>query len=395
MQEQTSSNNLGENVPRLRFSGFEEEWVCERLSDFTERVTRKNTNNKVKLPLTISSKAGLVDQISYFNKTVASIDMSGYYLLKNGEYAYNKSYSVGYAFGSIKRLDQYSIGALSTLYICFSLKKHNSDFIKIYFDSLKWYHEINIIAAEGARNHGLLNIPTEDFFRTKHWLPININEQKKIAKFFNLLEYRIELQQKMLEALKLYKRGALSKLFPQKGEIVPRYRFNGFTDDWKQRKLGEVCNYYSSNLSVSDIDKNGKFELYDANGVIGKTNRLLQKEEYITIIKDGNGVGRVRKTHKNSSFIGTMGAIVPNGLDINYLFVEFQRKDFSKHINGATIPHIYFSNYSEDILCVPEFSEQQQIGEYFRNLDCLITLHQSTLNSFKTIKNGLLQNLFI
>ena len=92
--------------------------------------------------------------------------MSGYYLLKNGEFAYNKSYSVGYDFGSIKRLDRYPMGALSTLYICFALKKHDSDFIKAYFDSLKWYREIYMISAEGARNHGLLNVPTEEFFDT-------------------------------------------------------------------------------------------------------------------------------------------------------------------------------------------------------------------------------------
>ena len=124
------------------------------MSDFAERITRKNSNNETDLPLTISSKDGLVDQISYFNKTVASKDMSGYYLLRNGEYAYNKSYSVGYDFGSIKRLDRYPMGALSTLYICFALKKHNTDFIKVYFDSLKWYKEIYMISAEGARNHG-------------------------------------------------------------------------------------------------------------------------------------------------------------------------------------------------------------------------------------------------
>ena len=93
--------------------------------------------------------------------------MSGYYLLKNGEYAYNKSYSVGYDFGSVKRLDRYDMGALSTLYICFALKKHDSDFINAYFDSLKWYREIYMISAEGARNHGLLNVPTDEFFGTK------------------------------------------------------------------------------------------------------------------------------------------------------------------------------------------------------------------------------------
>ena len=163
MANVSSSNSLGERVPKLRFPEFEGGWICEKLSDFTERVTRKNTDNETSLSLTISSKDGLIDQISYFNKVIAGKDMSSYYLLKHGEYAYNRSYSVGYNFGSIKRLERYSMGALSTLYICFSLKKHNSDFIKVYFDSLKWYHEIHMIAAEGARNHGLLNVSTEDF----------------------------------------------------------------------------------------------------------------------------------------------------------------------------------------------------------------------------------------
>ncbi len=121
-----------------------------------------------------------MDQISYFNKTVASKDMSGYYLLKNGEYAYNKSYSVGYDFGSVKRLDRYDMGALSTLYICFALKKHDSDFIKAYFDSLKWYREIYMISAEGARNHGLLNVPTDEFFDTKHYIPQDLRSREKL-----------------------------------------------------------------------------------------------------------------------------------------------------------------------------------------------------------------------
>ncbi|MFR5149607.1 MAG: hypothetical protein ACLTER_08765 [Ruminococcus sp.] len=106
-----------------------------------------------------------------------------------------------------KRLDRYPMGALSTLYICFSLKKHDSDFIKAYFDSLKWYREIYMISAEGARNHGLLNIPTEDFFDTKHYLPENADEQRKIADFLITLDRRIEAQQTLVDNLKKYKRG--------------------------------------------------------------------------------------------------------------------------------------------------------------------------------------------
>ena len=208
----SSSNGL-EKRPKLRFPGFDEPWEIQRLSDFADRVTRKNGKNQSDLPLTISSKDGLVDQVSYFNKTVASKDMSGYYLLLNGEYAYNKSYSVGYDFGSIKRLDRYPMGALSTLYICFALKKHDSDFIKAYFDSLKWYREIYMISAEGARNHGLLNVPTDEFFETKHYLPHNISEQRKIADFIIALERRIDAQQALVDNLKKYKRGLVFSVF--------------------------------------------------------------------------------------------------------------------------------------------------------------------------------------
>ena len=218
MANVSSSNGL-EKRPKLRFPGSDEPWKAERLSDFADRVTRKNSQNQTDLPLTISSKDGLVDQVSYFNKTVASKDMSGYYLLLNGEYAYNKSYSVGYDFGSIKRLDRYTMGALSTLYICFALKKHDSDFIKAYFDSLKWYREIYKISAEGARNHGLLNVPTDAFFETKHYLPQNLNEQRKIADFMIALEHRIDAQQSLVDNLKKYKRGLQNRFFFKRSHL--------------------------------------------------------------------------------------------------------------------------------------------------------------------------------
>ena len=107
----SSSNGLEAKFPLLRFRKFSHPWKKDKLSNFTSRIMRKNSNNETELPLTISSKDGLVDQVTFFNKKVSSKDMSGYYLLKNGEFAYNKSYSNGYDFGSIKRLERYEMGA--------------------------------------------------------------------------------------------------------------------------------------------------------------------------------------------------------------------------------------------------------------------------------------------
>ena len=228
-------------VPKLRFPGFTEDWEQRKLGQFTARVTRKN-GGQSDLPLTISAQDGLVDQRKYFNRQVASRDMSNYYLIKKGEFAYNKSYSEGYPFGAVKRLDYYDIGALSTLYILFEITDKNisSDFIVSYYMTHLWYKEISKRAAEGARNHGLLNISTEDFFDSELNIPNSIEEQVKIGNFIKEFDKFITLHQRKLDNLKLKKKALLQKLFPKNGERYPELRFPGFTDAWEQRKLSDV-----------------------------------------------------------------------------------------------------------------------------------------------------------
>ena len=172
-------------------------WEQRKLSDIVERVTRKNTNLESKLPLTISAQYGLVDQVTYFNNRVASQNISNYYLVKNGEFAYNKSSSDGYPFGAVKRLDLYDMGVLSTLYIVFSLKDLNvsSDFLACYYDTDKWHKQVSERAAEGARNHGLLNISAEDFLDTDLMIPQDIREQALIGDYFKSLDNLITLHQ--------------------------------------------------------------------------------------------------------------------------------------------------------------------------------------------------------
>jgi len=198
-------------VPNLRFNN--DPYKKYNLYEFATRVTRKNKDNVSNLPLTISAQYGLVDQVSFFNKTVASKDMSGYYLLKNGEFAYNKSYSNDYPWGAIKRLDLYDMGCLSTLYICFKTNDNivNSNYLVHYFESSKWHKQVADIAGEGARNHGLLNIGVNDFFNTKHAVP-TIENQIKIAGFLDLIEKRIQTQIKIIDDLVLQKKYIISSL---------------------------------------------------------------------------------------------------------------------------------------------------------------------------------------
>ena len=206
----------GQSVPQIRFSGFTEDWEQRKLGDLVNRVTRKNQDLVSELPLTISAQYGLIDQNEFFDKRVASKDVSGYYLIENGEFAYNKSTSTDAPWGAIKRLDRYENGVLSTLYIIFGIKENNpvdSDFLVSYYSTNLWHKGIHEIAAEGARNHGLLNIAPADFFETKLMIPQDIEEQKKIGKYFEELERLITLHQQKCDELRNIKKFMLQNMF--------------------------------------------------------------------------------------------------------------------------------------------------------------------------------------
>ena len=204
----------GETVPKIRFKGVEGEWKKVKLNSFAKRVTRKNSHLESTLALTIASAHGLVSQIDYFNNLVVGSNIRNYYLLKKGEFAYNKSYSNGYPFGSVKRLERYEQGILSTLYITFSIDNSiSSDYLTHFFDTNLWHKEVAERAAEGARNHGLLNIGANDFLDINIWKPESKSEQQAIASYFTSLDRQISLQSQRLEKLKQIKSACLDKMF--------------------------------------------------------------------------------------------------------------------------------------------------------------------------------------
>ena len=203
-------------VPEIRFKGFTDAWEQRKLGEVVERITRKNENLESTLPLTISAQYGLINQNEFFDKRIASKDVSGYFLVRNGEFAYNKSTSSDAPWGAIKRLDRYESGVLSTLYIVFKIsdeRKTSSDYIVTYYNTDLWHKGIQAIAAEGARNHGLLNVAPAGFFETNLTMPKDYAEQQQIGSFFQQLDHLITLHQRELEKLQNIKKSMLEKMF--------------------------------------------------------------------------------------------------------------------------------------------------------------------------------------
>ena len=329
--------------------------------------------------------------------------MSGYYLLKNGEFAYNKSYSVGYDFGSIKRLDRYPMGALSTLYICFALKKHDSDFIKAYFDSLKWYREIYMISAEGARNHGLLNVPTDEFFDTKHYLPENTEEQRKIADFLITLERRIEAQQSLVENLKKYKRGLLMHYFS-----------DDKTQLWTQCSVSQIGKVITGSTPPTNDRSNYDGDLlFCAPGDVGEQKYISSTEKRVS----PKGFALGRPLPPNSVIVTCIGLIgklgiaktsmitnqqinalvVSEGFDYEFIYYAFENffPEYRSKVSMQTLPILSKSEFEKLMIKVPDLDVQHKISSHLAAMDRRIEHTQQELNALIEHRRGIMQQLFI
>ena len=409
-------------APNLRFKGFTNDWEQRKLGEVSDRVLRRNKNLESKLPLTISAQDGLVDQTTYFHKQVASKQLLNYLLLLKGEFAYNKSYSVGFPYGTVKRLDRYDKGVLSTLYLAFNPKNIYSDFLKHYYDTDKWYHEIYQISAEGARNHGLLNITATDFFNTKVNIPSNCNEQIKVAKFFNCLARIITLQQRKLDLLKQLKTGLLQKMFANKDTKQPALRFNGFSGNWEQRKLGDLMNVTSvKRIHQSDWQSEG-IPFYRARDIValnkGKEiseplyisrekyeeySKISGKVKYNDLLVTGVGtIGipfLVRKAplyFKDGNIIWFQNNEKINGYFLYSSFLTNNVQDYIKSSTGVgTVPTYTIKSGKETPIKYPNTNEQDKIAVTIEKVSYLITLHKNNLNRLGLLKKSLLQKMFV
>ncbi len=377
--------------PRCFLGSFDFSWEQRKLGELVDRVVRKNINNESTLPLTISAQYGLVDQITYFNNRVASRDVSNYYLVLNGEFAYNKSTSDGYPFGAVKRLDLYEKGVLSTLYIVFAPKKEqqiDSDYLTVFFDTDRWHKGVAERAAEGARNHGLLNISAEDFFDIDLSVPKDIVEQKQIGAFIRQLDNLITLHQR--ECISFTARA---------GRLILTANKKRNTSSWEQRKLGDVVKEITRNDPGSEapimmITANNGFIEQSERYAFNNAGESLKK--YILLKKGelayNHGASKLRPYGSCFALTTAENARIP--FVYHCFSAENQNAEFmSIELNGAEIENqlrkivssgarmdgllnISFDEYTSVSVILPGTEEQDRIADFFRHLDNLITLHQ-------------------
>ena len=384
------------------------DWGEVRFHDMFSRVVRKNKEGNTNV-LTISAQYGLINQNDFFNKTVASDDKSNYYLMKKGEFAYNKSYSNGYPFGALKRLDFYDKGIVSPLYICFAANENNKcpDFYVHYFEAGLMNGEIQAFAQEGARNHGLLNISVDDFFNSNLLNP-PIGEQKKIAEILATQDKVIELKEKLIVE-KQYKKDWLIQSM-----TTGKKRLSIFNGKWTKISLSTVADIVTDSINPSDF-QNEKFEVYSLPAFdYGKkpeilygseisTNKFLIRKDMVLFNKLNVRQKRVwlvsgdseYKTISSTEFLPIVVKDIDN-VFLTYLLLNDSITSYLKKKSSGT------SNSQKRILPkdlmamkikVPSLPEQKAIADVLSAADEEISLLQKDLEQEKFKKKSLMQLL--
>jgi type I restriction enzyme, S subunit len=239
------------------------------------------------------------------------------------------------------------------------------------------------------------NLSLRSIRDTKINFPIEICEQHKIATFLTSIDARIQLLERKKSQLEAYKKGVMQELFSQR----LRFKQEDGSDfpEWEEKMLGEVCEKKSSNISANSLTENsGNYKIYGATGFLQYVDFYRETEPYISIVKDGAGVGRILLCDEKSSVLGTLDILKPKeGNDIRFLYAIISNIDFVKYSTGSTIPHIYFKDYSKEKIQIPSLPEQRKIASFLGSLDAQIAAVGAQIGESKEFKRGLLQEMFV
>lgn len=393
--------------PNIRFAGFEDDWEQRKLGDYLEVSKQKNKRESFGREdvLSVSGEFGIVNQIEFQGRSFAGVSVANYGVVEYGDVVYTKSPLKSNQYGIVKT-NKGKSGIVSTLYAVYKPKNNvESEFVQIYFESdFRMNTYMHPLVNKGAKND--MKVSDENALKGPVVFP-QIEEQRVISQYFKQLDHLITLHQRKCDELKKVKKFMLQKMFPKKGEKNPEIRFDGFTNDWEQRKFIDIATRGSSVCtSASDIPS---VEYEDVVAEEGRLNKDIRSKEVVKsgITFDGSQVlyGKLRPyLHNwlnpdfNGVAVGDWWVLKPINVDKNFLYRLIQTQQFDNIANqssGSKMPRADWNLISNSEFMVPlSKKEQSKIGRYFDNLDNLITLHQRKSEELKNVKKYMLQNMF-
>lgn len=409
-------------IPRRRFREFLEarEWEERQLQDIADKSTEKNINSTYRETFTNSAEYGIINQRDFFDKDISNKEnISAYFIVRPENFIYNPRISSSAPVGPINCNRLGRIGIMSPLYTVFSTKDIDNLFLEKYFQSRHWHKFMYFNGDTGARSDRF-SIKDDVFFTMPISHPSHA-EQAKIGDFCRRLDMLISLHQQKLSKLKDLKQAYLTEMFPAPGEKRPRRRFNGFSGDWEEYKLGDVVSeFYNGQTPSRSVSKywNGDVNWLSS----GELNRdiVTHTKEHLT----EEGSTHLRMIPKGTFVIAVMGleAVGVRGncailgidttinqactaifikddlIDVNFLKQWYQsigNESGLKFTQGTKQ-----QNYNAQILSymdivMPSLPEQVKIGEFLRCHDKWIRKENGIISKLLSLKQAYLSELFV
>ena len=408
------------NSPKIRFKEFGDDWEQRKLGDIVKEVTRNDPASEAPIMM-ITANNGFIEQSERYAFNNAGESLKKYILLEKGELAYNHGASKLRPYGSCFALTTTENARIPFVYHCFAVEGHDPEFMSIELNGEDVENQLRRIVSSGVRRDGLLNISFEEYTSIKVLLP-ELAEQQRISSFFRSLDNLITLHQQKCEETKTLKKYMLQKMFPQDGMRVPEIRFSGFTGDWEQRKLGEITDIASAARVHKEEWATSGVAFFRSSDVVAAYKNTENEKVFITeeLYEKLSAIsGKLEKDDILITGGGSIGIpyIVPNNeplyskdadliwikhspeFDSNYLYAYITAPTFRAYIGGishiGTIAHYTIEQVKATPVGLPTIAEQRQIGNFFRSLDNLITLHQRKCEELQNIKKFMLQNMFV
>ena len=410
------------DAPAIRFKGFSDAWEQRKLSEITDKVTEKNAGLQYVETFTNSAEFGIISQRDFFDHDIAKLgSLDGYYIVKTEDFVYNPRISTSAPVGPINRNKLGRTGVMSPLYTVFRPHDIDTTYLEYFFKSGYWHSLMNFIGDSGARSDRF-SIRDNVFFQMPIPIP-DIDEQRKIGELLTCLDNLITLHQRKFEKLTNVKKSMLEKMFPQNGSSYPEIRFKGFTDPWEQRKLGDMMNVTSvKRIHQSDWTDSGVRFLRARDIVAAAKNE--EPDDYLYISKEkyeeySTLSGKVGVSDLLVTGVGTIGVpyLVRNleplyfkdgniiwfqnsdKIDGKFLFYSFSAEQIQGFINESagigTVGTYTIESGKKTPISLPNQIEQAKVGEFFQQLDNLITLHQRELEKLQNIKKSMLEKMFV
>ena len=397
--------------PKIRFEGCTDDWEQRKLGDCLEVSREKNKDELYgrEEVLSVSGEYGIVNQIEFQGRSFAGASVANYGIVEAGDVVYTKSPLKSNPYGIIKT-NKGKSGIVSTLYAVYKPKIiTDSEFVQISFElDSRMNSYMHPLVNKGAKND--MKVSDENALKGSVIFP-KLEEQRAISHYFNSLDHLITLHQRKCEETKTLKKYMLQKMFPKNGQTVPEIRFSGFTDDWEQRKLGELGTVQTcKRIFKEQTSEQGDIPFFK-NGTIGlEPDSYISREVYEefrrlypypevgdTLISVVGSIGRTAEyTGKDEYFQDSNVVWIKTDGSINKKFLKISYQVIKWLIEGSTVKHLYNDNIlRSEIVMPPSQKEQAKIAAYFDNLDHLITLHQRKCEELQNIKKFMLQNMFV